>query len=160
MGKGERETEGEALLEAAVARLAELQTLLYADARWSLLCVFQAMDAAGKDGTIKHVMSGVNPQGVLDISMQPQGTDRIEVVMPLPSDEVRALQLEAKKRVEDFLAQTLLSAADLVAALAVLNHRLRVAAHDSIRLLLHRAVNCHSPNRPGAVCYARISSKI
>jgi polyphosphate kinase 2 (PPK2 family) len=37
--------------------------MLYAQDRWSLLLVFQAMDAAGKDGTIKHVMSGVNPQG-------------------------------------------------------------------------------------------------
>jgi PPK2 family polyphosphate:nucleotide phosphotransferase len=53
-----------ALLAADVARLAELQELLYAQQSWSLLCVFQAMDAAGKDGTIKHVMSGVNPQGV------------------------------------------------------------------------------------------------
>jgi PPK2 family polyphosphate:nucleotide phosphotransferase len=43
--------------------LAEEQEMLYAQDRWSLLLVFQAMDAAGKDGTIKHVMSGVNPQG-------------------------------------------------------------------------------------------------
>jgi PPK2 family polyphosphate:nucleotide phosphotransferase len=43
--------------------LAEEQAMLYAQDRWSLLLVFQAMDAAGKDGTIKHVMSGVNPQG-------------------------------------------------------------------------------------------------
>jgi len=43
--------------------LAELQDMLYAQDRWALLLVFQAMDAAGKDGTIKHVMSGVNPQG-------------------------------------------------------------------------------------------------
>lgn len=50
-------------LEKGVARLSELQGLLYADHRWALLLIFQAMDAAGKDGTIKHVMSGVNPQG-------------------------------------------------------------------------------------------------
>jgi PPK2 family polyphosphate:nucleotide phosphotransferase len=43
--------------------LAEEQDMLYAQDRWSLLLIFQAMDAAGKDGTIKHVMSGVNPQG-------------------------------------------------------------------------------------------------
>src|SRR6195256_3245970 len=43
--------------------LAELQDMLYGQDRWSLLLIFQAMDAAGKDGTIKHVMSGVNPQG-------------------------------------------------------------------------------------------------
>ncbi|QQS05852.1 MAG: polyphosphate kinase 2 family protein [Fibrobacterota bacterium] len=46
-----------------VERLAELQEVLYAQDRWSLLLMFQAMDAAGKDGAIKHVMSGVNPQG-------------------------------------------------------------------------------------------------
>src|SRR5471030_3394386 len=46
-----------------VKRLSELQNLLYADNRYSLLLIFQAMDAAGKDGAIKHVMSGVNPQG-------------------------------------------------------------------------------------------------
>jgi PPK2 family polyphosphate:nucleotide phosphotransferase len=47
-----------------VHRLAALQDRLYAQNEWSVLCVLQAMDAAGKDGTIKHVMSGVNPQGV------------------------------------------------------------------------------------------------
>src|SRR5205814_8334540 len=43
--------------------LAEAQDLLYVSDTWSVLVVFQALDAAGKDGTIKHVMSGVNPQG-------------------------------------------------------------------------------------------------
>ncbi len=50
-------------LQAGVDALAELQGVLYAQDCWSVLLVFQAMDAAGKDGTIKHVMSGVNPQG-------------------------------------------------------------------------------------------------
>ena len=50
-------------LGAQVERLSELQNLLYAHNRYSLLLIFQAMDAAGKDGVIKHVMSGVNPQG-------------------------------------------------------------------------------------------------
>ena len=50
-------------LEEGVARLSELQDLLYAQNQWSVLLIFQAMDAAGKDSTIKHVMSGVNPQG-------------------------------------------------------------------------------------------------
>ena len=49
--------------EAALSRLTELQEKLYADDRWALLLIFQAMDAAGKDSTIKHVMSGVNPLG-------------------------------------------------------------------------------------------------
>lgn len=51
------------LLAKGTETLAELQEKLYAQDRWSLLLIFQAMDAAGKDGTIKHVMSGVNPQG-------------------------------------------------------------------------------------------------
>lgn len=50
-------------LQIGVEALAQLQDMLYAQDRWSLLLIFQAMDAAGKDGAIKHVMSGVNPQG-------------------------------------------------------------------------------------------------
>ena len=52
------------LLEQGIARLADLQDRLYAQDRWGVLVIFQALDAAGKDSTIKHVMSGVNPQGV------------------------------------------------------------------------------------------------
>jgi PPK2 family polyphosphate:nucleotide phosphotransferase len=51
------------LLQRGVVRLSELQEKLYAQDQWALLLIFQAMDAAGKDSTIKHVMSGVNPQG-------------------------------------------------------------------------------------------------
>ena len=51
------------LLRESVRLMSEFQEKLYAQDRWALLLVFQAMDAAGKDGTIKHVMSGVNPQG-------------------------------------------------------------------------------------------------
>jgi PPK2 family polyphosphate:nucleotide phosphotransferase len=50
-------------LAMGIDALAELQDILYAQNRWAVLLIFQAMDAAGKDGTIKHVMSGVNPQG-------------------------------------------------------------------------------------------------
>jgi len=50
-------------LALGIDALAELQDMLYAQDRWSVLLIFQAMDAAGKDGAIKHVMSGVNPQG-------------------------------------------------------------------------------------------------
>ncbi len=50
-------------LQVGVEALAELQDMLYAQDRWGVLLIFQAMDAAGKDGAIKHVMSGVNPQG-------------------------------------------------------------------------------------------------
>ena len=51
------------MLAEGIARLAELQERLYAEDRWSVLIVLQAMDAAGKDSIIKHVMSGINPQG-------------------------------------------------------------------------------------------------
>ena len=51
------------VLAMGVQLLAELQDMLYAQDRWSVLIILQAMDAAGKDGTIKHIMSGVNPQG-------------------------------------------------------------------------------------------------
>jgi PPK2 family polyphosphate:nucleotide phosphotransferase len=51
------------LLQHSVELLSEFQEKLYAQERWALLLIFQAMDAAGKDGTIKHVLSGVNPQG-------------------------------------------------------------------------------------------------
>jgi PPK2 family polyphosphate:nucleotide phosphotransferase len=52
-----------ALLRTGVERLAELQDKLFAQDRWALLLIFQAMDAAGKDGVIRHVFSGLNPQG-------------------------------------------------------------------------------------------------
>ncbi|WP_187143177.1 polyphosphate kinase 2 family protein [Terriglobus albidus] len=50
-------------LENGIQALAELQDMLYAQDKWAVLLIFQAMDAAGKDGVIKHVMSGLNPQG-------------------------------------------------------------------------------------------------
>jgi PPK2 family polyphosphate:nucleotide phosphotransferase len=63
-GLDETKDEAKKLLADGVERLSELQDILAAQDRWGLLVIFQAMDAAGKDGTIKHVMSGVNPQGV------------------------------------------------------------------------------------------------
>jgi len=62
-GLGLEKTAAQALLQQGVDRLAEMQDKLYAQDRWSVLCIFQAMDAAGKDGAIRHVFSGVNPQG-------------------------------------------------------------------------------------------------
>jgi PPK2 family polyphosphate:nucleotide phosphotransferase len=53
----------EQALQEGIVRMADLQDKLYAQDRWAILLIFQAMDAAGKDGIIKHVMSGVNPQG-------------------------------------------------------------------------------------------------
>lgn len=55
--------EGRGLLAKGVKKLAAIQDVLYAHDRYGILLIFQAMDAAGKDGTIKHVMSGINPQG-------------------------------------------------------------------------------------------------
>lgn len=56
--------EAKRLTDEGVVLLSEMQDKLYAQSNWGLLLIFQAMDAAGKDSTIKHVMSGVNPQGV------------------------------------------------------------------------------------------------
>jgi polyphosphate kinase 2 (PPK2 family) len=61
--KSEAEPRAEEALAGGIRALAELQDKLYAQDKWAVLLIFQAMDAAGKDGTIKHVMSGVNPQG-------------------------------------------------------------------------------------------------
>jgi PPK2 family polyphosphate:nucleotide phosphotransferase len=60
----EDKPEAKKLVAEGVKMLAELQDVLFAQSNWGLLLIFQAMDAAGKDSTIKHVMSGVNPQGV------------------------------------------------------------------------------------------------
>jgi PPK2 family polyphosphate:nucleotide phosphotransferase len=65
-----RNGEASELLRAGINWLAQEQDMLFAQDRWSLLLVFQAMDAAGKDSTIKHVMSGVNPQGVDVVSFK------------------------------------------------------------------------------------------
>ena len=62
LGLDDKET-GKEALEAGVELIAELQDRLYAHDQWAVLLIFQAMDAAGKDGAIKHVLSGVNPQG-------------------------------------------------------------------------------------------------
>jgi polyphosphate kinase 2 (PPK2 family) len=61
--KSEDKPKAQEALKNGIELLAELQDKLYAQDRWSVLLIFQAMDAAGKDGAIKHVMSGINPQG-------------------------------------------------------------------------------------------------
>ncbi len=63
------------MLKRGIAELSEMQETLYAHSTWSLLLVFQAMDAAGKDSTIKHVMTGVNPQGVAVASFKQPGPE-------------------------------------------------------------------------------------
>jgi PPK2 family polyphosphate:nucleotide phosphotransferase len=74
MDKGEARE----MLQRGTAWLAEEQDMLYAQDRWSLLLVFQAMDAAGKDSTIKHVMSGVNPQGCQVSSFKQPSSEDLE----------------------------------------------------------------------------------
>jgi PPK2 family polyphosphate:nucleotide phosphotransferase len=63
LGKDDIKERAKAILEKNLEELAEAQERLWADDRYSVLVVLQALDAAGKDGTIKHVMSGINPQG-------------------------------------------------------------------------------------------------
>jgi len=75
-GKVKSEEHAKELLAEGVKLMSDLQKKLYAQERWSLLLIFQAMDAAGKDGTIKHVMSGINPQGCQVTSFKaPSPTD-------------------------------------------------------------------------------------
>src|SRR5688500_16848752 len=74
--KSRRDAEG--WLERGVARLSELQEKLYAQDQWALLLIFQAMDAAGKDSTIKHVMSGVNPQGCQVYSFKAPSAEELD----------------------------------------------------------------------------------
>lgn len=66
------------LLEKGIAEMTEYQDKLYAQDRWALLLMFQAMDAAGKDGVIKHVMSGVNPQGCQVFSFKAPSAEELD----------------------------------------------------------------------------------
>ncbi|MGH7724370.1 MAG: polyphosphate kinase 2 family protein [Candidatus Eiseniibacteriota bacterium] len=75
---GLEEDEFDGLLEKGVERLADLQAKLHAQNCWSVLLIFQAMDAAGKDGTIKHVLSGVNPQGVEVHAFKAPSTEELD----------------------------------------------------------------------------------
>jgi len=65
-------------LQIGVSALAEFQDMLYAQGKWAVLLIFQAMDAAGKDGTIKHVMSGVNPQGCQVFSFKSPSIEELD----------------------------------------------------------------------------------
>ena len=76
--KSESKQEARILLQEGIEELADLQDKLYAQDHWGLLLVFQAMDAAGKDSTIKHVMSGVNPQGVQVYSFKSPSTEELD----------------------------------------------------------------------------------
>jgi len=76
--KSESKQEAKELLRRSVDLLAELQDKLYAQDRWAVLLIFQAIDAAGKDGTIKHVMSGVNPQGCEVYSFKAPSSEELD----------------------------------------------------------------------------------
>jgi PPK2 family polyphosphate:nucleotide phosphotransferase len=78
VGKDALKERTKEVLDQNLKDLAEAQTLLYADDRYSVLIVLQAMDAAGKDGTIKHVMSGVNPQGCQVFSFKKPSAEELD----------------------------------------------------------------------------------
>jgi len=78
LGKDEVKARAKAVLDQNLADLADAQQLLYADDRYAVLVVLQAMDAAGKDGTIKHVMSGVNPQGCQVFSFKQPSAEELD----------------------------------------------------------------------------------
>jgi PPK2 family polyphosphate:nucleotide phosphotransferase len=66
------------LLAKGIARMAELQDKLYAQDRWAVLLIFQGMDAAGKDGAVRHVMNGINPQGCQVYSFKTPSTEELD----------------------------------------------------------------------------------
>src|SRR5882672_11454306 len=76
--KSEDKSEAKEMLERGVEWLAEQQDMLYAQDHWAVLLVFQAMDAAGKDGTIKHVTSGINPQGCQVTSFKQPSSEELD----------------------------------------------------------------------------------
>lgn len=78
LGKDAVKARAEAVLEEGRKALADAQELLWADDRYAVLVVLQAMDAAGKDGTIKHVMSGVNPQGCQVYSFKKPSAEELD----------------------------------------------------------------------------------
>ncbi len=78
LGKEVIRERAQEILDENLRELAEAQELLYADDRYSVLIVLQAMDAAGKDGTIKHVMSGVNPQGCQVFSFKKPSDEELD----------------------------------------------------------------------------------
>ena len=78
LSEGEDKPRAKEALQMGVEALAGLQDMLYAQDRWGVLLIFQAMDAAGKDGAIKHVMSGVNPQGCQVVSFKAPSAEDLD----------------------------------------------------------------------------------
>ncbi len=78
IGKFHSKEEAKDRLQKGVERMRELQERLYAQDRWSVLLIFQAMDAAGKDSTVEHVMSGLNPQGCQVFSFKAPSAEELD----------------------------------------------------------------------------------
>lgn len=78
LSEDDRRQEAAQSLQKSIEELAEAQQLLYASDKWSVLVILQAMDAAGKDGTVKHVLSGVNPQGVQVFSFKSPSHEELD----------------------------------------------------------------------------------
>ena len=88
-----RKKDGVALLEEGIGLMCEYQARLAAQETWGVLVVLQALDAAGKDGTIRHVMSGVNPQGVsvsgFKVPSAEEARSRLPLALPAPPARAR-----------------------------------------------------------------------
>src|SRR5688572_12276839 len=76
--RGIAKEQAKELLKRGVDRLCDMQEKLYAQDEWGVLLIFQAMDAAGKDGAIKHVMSGINPQGCQVFSFKAPSSEELD----------------------------------------------------------------------------------
>ena len=76
--QSEDKKESHDILQRSIVLLREFQEKLYAQDRWGVLLIFQAMDAAGKDGAIKHVMSGINPQGCQVYSFKAPSAEELD----------------------------------------------------------------------------------
>lgn len=75
--KGEGKETADETLKTIIAQLARMQEILYAQAKWGVLMIFQAMDAGGKDSCVKHVLSGINPQGCRVVSFKPPSDEEL-----------------------------------------------------------------------------------
>ena len=104
----------------------------------SLVYAVNIPDDADRDQVLAQVIDvlkqRVNPQGILDIAFQPQGVDRIEIVMPLPSTDVRARQKVFQKSLEDLVAQSVITNSQLEAALNAGNAAERFGGEDPDRV--------------------------
>ena len=78
MSKEELQTEARSVLAKGIDELSDAQELLWASDRYALLVVLQAMDAAGKDSAIEHVMTGVNPQGVQVVGFRSPSPEELD----------------------------------------------------------------------------------